>query len=349
MPFIKVNIEAFSEYFSYIGEVDSSAIFRLEQNLNDRIVEEQLKPRSLSEQLRLHLSAEQRSEDLTRQYYMQLSKCLLIASTGDKARARAVLQEANDMFPTIAFNLDGTYRENIAGRISKLEKNINRYTQETPSNSKHRSTICSIPQENLKTIQKGAMNYQWRDVLCNKDPFDLALYPLLLWREKPKTIIEIGTKEGGSALWLVDLCRLFDLDTQIISIDIDQRTQFSHPNIHFYQGDGRNLSATLNKEFIAQIRHPLIVIEDADHHYLTTKAVLEFFSPILEIGEYIIIEDGICDSLGHQGRYDGGPTRAIAEFLNTNQESFVIDEWYCDYFGFNVTWNTNGYLKKTSD
>ena len=137
------------------------------------------------------------------------------------------------------------------------------------------------------------MKYQWRDVLCNKDPFDLALYPMLIWRQKPRTIIEIGTKEGGSALWMKDICDLFGLDTQIISIDIDQRAKYSHPKIQFCQGDGRNLSATFNKTLINQIYHPLIVIEDADHHYLTTRSVLAFFADILEEGEYIIIEDGV--------------------------------------------------------
>ena len=50
----------------------------------------------------------------------------------------------------------------------------------------------------------------------------------------------------------------------------------------------------------------------------------------------------------HQKKYDGGPTRAIQEFLNNNQDRFIIDESYCDYYGHNVTWNSNGYLKKIS-
>ena len=66
------------------------------------------------------------------------------------------------------------------------------------------------------------MRYTWRGVLCNKNPFDMALYPMLLWERKPRTIIEIGSKEGGSAIWLADICARFGIDVRIVSVDIDQ-------------------------------------------------------------------------------------------------------------------------------
>ena len=89
-----------------------------------------------------------------------------------------------------------------------------------------------------------------------------------------------------------------------------------------------------------------MVVEDADHHYLTTKAVLEFMAPLLHKGEYLCVEDGICDSFGNEGRYDGGPNLAIKEFVAERPDVYEIDAAWCDYFGYNVTWNTNGYLKR---
>lgn len=59
------------------------------------------------------------------------------------------------------------------------------------------SPISAVPRPNLRTIQTGTLRYTWRGVVCSKNPFDLALYPILLWKEKPATIIEIGSKEGG--------------------------------------------------------------------------------------------------------------------------------------------------------
>jgi cephalosporin hydroxylase len=207
------------------------------------------------------------------------------------------------------------------------------------------SPICASPRANLRAIQSGTLRYTWRGVICSKNPFDLALYPMLLWQEKPATIIEIGSKEGGSALWLWQTCNAFHIKTRIISVDIDQRAKITHPRITFLQGDGRNLAATLSDEFMQSLAHPLLVVEDADHHYLTTLAVLRFMDRYLRGGEYLLVEDGICDSFGNEGRYDGGPNRAIAEFLQERDE-YEIDRRYCDFFGHNVTWNTNGYIRR---
>ena len=44
-------------------------------------------------------------------------------------------------------------------------------------------------------------------------------------------------------------------------------------------------------------------------------------------------------------QYENGPNRAIATFLEETLGRYEIDRSYCDYYGENVTWNTNGYIK----
>lgn len=190
------------------------------------------------------------------------------------------------------------------------------------------------------------MRYTWRGLICSKNPFDLALYPILLWERKPATIIEIGSKDGGSALWLADTCAQFGFDVQIISVDINQRAKVRQKNIEFLQGDGRHLEKVLTDERMRSLPRPLLVIEDADHHYLTTLAVLQFMDRHMAADEYLLIEDGICNSFNNEARYDGGPIRAIAEFLGEQPLRYEIDTRFCDFFGYNVTWNPNGYLRR---
>jgi cephalosporin hydroxylase len=212
-----------------------------------------------------------------------------------------------------------------------------------------RSPVSSIPASSLTTIQKGTMTYSWRGIACNKNPFDFALYPMLIWREKPATIIEIGTKDGGSALWLADTCQALGIEIKLISIDIRQRTKVRHPTIEFLQGDGRKLENTLSEKFMARLRRPWLVIEDADHSHATTLAVLQFFHPLMQPGEYILIEDGIVDSFENRSDFscfNGGPNRAVAEFLAKFPHDYALDTEYCDFFGYNATWNTNGYIKR---
>lgn len=209
-----------------------------------------------------------------------------------------------------------------------------------------RSPISALPVERLLEIQKGTMRYSWRGVTCNKSPFDLALYPLLLWQVKPATIFEIGSKFGGSALWLADTCQMFGLPTKLISVDINQRAEVEHPAITFLQGNGRKLEKTLTGDLIGGLPRPWLVIEDADHSYATTLAVLKFFDRYLQTGEYILIEDGIVDSFGWLDRFKGGPNKAVSEFMAERAESYELDTDFNDYFGYNATWNTNGYLKR---
>jgi cephalosporin hydroxylase len=197
------------------------------------------------------------------------------------------------------------------------------------------------------SIIRGMMDYDYRDVPMQKHPMDMALYTRLIWRLKPRSIIEIGSLAGGSAVWLGDTLKTFGIDGQVVSIDLTPPTPVYHPgNVKFLQGDQTDLSATLTPKLIAELPRPWLVIEDASHHYKPTLAVLRFFDPLLRSGEYIVIEDANMTEMGTDAGHDGGPARAICEFLGTRGADYVIDDRYCDLYGINVTENPNGYLRR---
>jgi cephalosporin hydroxylase len=72
-----------------------------------------------------------------------------------------------------------------------------------------RSFASAIPSEVWDSVQHGTMRTLYRGVPFYKSPFDIALYLQLIGRVRPSTIIEVGTKYGGSALWFAGLrtCR----------------------------------------------------------------------------------------------------------------------------------------------
>lgn len=206
----------------------------------------------------------------------------------------------------------------------------------------------ALPRETLQAIQTAGHNYSYRGIPIIKNPFDFALYPLLLWSLKPRTIIEIGSKAGGSAVWLGDLLDNFGIDGHVHSIDIVRVTGACHPRVKFLEGDGRNLADTLGPQKLASLPRPWLVIEDADHSCETSGQVLQFFHPHLDAGDYIVVEDGIISDLNNDPECNSGPHRALKEFLALHDAEYEIDASYCDFFGYNLTWNTNGYLKKTA-
>lgn len=61
---------------------------------------------------------------------------------------------------------------------------------------------------------------KWKDTIVFKTVYDLAIYQMLLWELKPKTILEIGSGNGGSAIWMSDLITIYKIYCKILSIDI---------------------------------------------------------------------------------------------------------------------------------
>ena len=215
-----------------------------------------------------------------------------------------------------------------------------------PPSTDQRSWHTSLPRPTLLRMQQSLHNYQYRGVPLLKNPFDLALYPTLLWKLKPLSIIEIGSKSGGSALWLGDLLNSFGIDGHVYSLDIVKVEAVSHPRVTFLEADGRALGETLSPEFLQTLPRPWLVIEDADHAYETSSAVLKFFDPWLQAQEYIVVEDGIISDLSEIADCNSGPHRALKEFLSQHRGQYDIDADYCDFFGYNLTWCTNGFLRK---
>jgi cephalosporin hydroxylase len=165
---------------------------------------------------------------------------------------------------------------------------------------------------------------------------------MILNEVKPDLLIEIGTNNGGSALYLADLMDNIGKG-EIHTIDIDDRVfpeAKGHSRIKFFHNGWESYDFSLVGKF-----QKILVIEDASHEYENTLLAIEKFSSIVSVGSYLIVEDGIIDALGWTSEYNGGPVKAIKEFMKSHSE-FQIDYKWINMFGDNATFNTMGYLKK---
>ena len=68
----------------------------------------------------------------------------------------------------------------------------------------------------LHAIQRATFAYNYRGIPMIKNPYDFALYPMLLWNVKPATVIEIGSYAGGKSRsgWRI-CCRIMWLDSHV--------------------------------------------------------------------------------------------------------------------------------------
>lgn len=194
----------------------------------------------------------------------------------------------------------------------------------------------------LEGIDKGHHKVTYKGVPCIKCPFDYVLYQMIIDEVKPDLIIEIGTNKGGSTLYLADLLELQGKGV-IHSIDITDgcsQPVKDHPRIALFHQGWENYDLTVVSKY-----SKVLVIEDASHYYQSTLGAIQKFSKVVTPGSYLIVEDGIIDDLGLKKEYQGGPVKAIEEFLISNS-AFEIDPKWVNFFGTSATFNTKGYLKR---
>lgn len=198
----------------------------------------------------------------------------------------------------------------------------------------------------LSAIQTGTLSTSYKGLRLAKNPFDLALYLQVIQKQRPRTIIEVGTSEGGSAVWLIDQCKAVGLpETRLITIDLKPPKLMSD-GVEFFYGDATDPEHTFPHAALQKAPHPWLVIEDSAHTYLSTSATLNYFDMHMRIGDRIVIEDGVVADLEgdlYRG-FEDGPNHAVAAFLTKTGSRYIIDAETCDFYGQNLTYAPNAWL-----
>ncbi len=190
----------------------------------------------------------------------------------------------------------------------------------------------------------------WRGVQCLKIPNDLLVYQEIIFDTLPDYIIETGTWNGGSALFMADICQLVH-HGQVITIDTDltlvnNSRVLNHPRIMRYGGN------SLSDETIRHVRDIVkgkgMVVLDNNHSREHVAKELELYCSLVGEGCYLIVEDGYFDTIVFDSSfpYNGGPVPAIQEFL-INHPEFERDVEIESKFL--ATFNPWGYLRKAKE
>tara|TARA_Y100000992_G_scaffold288559_1_gene242327 strand:+ start:54 stop:803 length:750 start_codon:yes stop_codon:yes gene_type:complete len=221
-------------------------------------------------------------------------------------------------------------------------------------NYKSREKRSNIPLETIKDISYGKYKLKWKDVQLMKDPLTLVCYQQLLNDVTFGSIFEMGSFEGGGALWLNDIC-----SSRIHSYDID--TSLLHPSVYksnvvFHTLDVTKLSneyfldTNLSKldEIVSNYPKPWLIIEDCHINVVNT---LSHFVKWATDGDYIIVEDtnplgpkNSCMTADNYETFGDVKLDAVETFTNTFPR-FLVDTYYTDLFGYNSTWQWNSILK----
>lgn len=194
----------------------------------------------------------------------------------------------------------------------------------------------------------GHFGIKYRGLDCVKCPFDYVMYQMILNEVKPDLVIEIGTWNGGSALYLSDILR--NLNNGIVhTIDIQRKEYDSlireNKGIKIFNEGYENYDISNLKDF-----SKILVIDDGSHQYNDVKSAFSKFSKFVSEDSYYIIEDGGIDLYNLDELVKsifpfGGPHKATLEIIQENPD-FIIDRKWCDFFGKNTTFNPDGFLRR---
>jgi len=186
-------------------------------------------------------------------------------------------------------------------------------------------------------------NTRWMGVPILKCPLDLWIYQEIIFEIKPEIIIECGTFNGGSALFLAHLCDIIR-HGEIVSIDIEERSgRPQHSRISYWVG------SSISEQIIERVRQkvsgrsPVLVILDSDHSANHVIQELRLYSPLVTPGSYVIVEDTNINGHPVVPDFGPGPMEAVQAFLSENSSFSVSTD--CEKFFF--SFNPSGYLKRS--
>jgi len=203
----------------------------------------------------------------------------------------------------------------LIGRIDspRFLPPINRITEMNGSDIPYFTRVCSQGTRTCMT---------WRGKPIFKNVFDLAVYQMLVWEQRPKTIIEIGT--GESLKWFH--AQQLECGIEGVIVGVDKKKHSYDKGINYIQGDVENISSLLPHNLLSSLPKPWLVVEDV---HVNVLGILEHISPFVVPGDYIVVEDSIHKQ------------ETIVEWLNSTDREFLIDSKFVDFFGVNSTSSPN--------
>ncbi len=168
-------------------------------------------------------------------------------------------------------------------------------------------------------------------------PDDMIRIQELIYSVKPDLIIEIGVAHGGSLVYYASLCKAMGCG-RIVGVDIEIRPHnrkaieahelFSY--ITLIEGDSIAPDTVSQVKALVKPEGRVLVLLDGCHTKAHVAAELEAYSPLVNVGSYIVAMDGIMKDLVGAPRSNpdwgwNNPASAALEFVENNS-NFIIED-----------------------
>lgn len=163
------------------------------------------------------------------------------------------------------------------------------------------------------------LNY--RGVRILKNPLDLWNYQEIFQQHAIEWVVETGTRHGGSALYFADLLAARRSPGKVISVDVDHLSLQvgEHPKLALLQGDSAAHALVAEvKRLLPASRGAMFLILDSDHRMQHVARELNAYVPLMQRGDYLVVEDTCVNGNPVRPDFGPGPMEAINEFVRAN-------------------------------
>jgi cephalosporin hydroxylase len=201
--------------------------------------------------------------------------------------------------------------------------------------------------------------FDWFGIPIIQFPNDVIVLQELIYKIKPKYIIECGIAHGGMLVFYASILRLLNIKNfKVLGIDIKIRNVNKkriinsgfYKNIDLYEKSSTDSSLfkSFEKKYFFKKNKKLIIL-DSNHTKDHVLNELNFYSKILNKGDYIIVMDTVIEFINQKFNKNknfkrgNSPFNAVKIFLKQNK-NFVVDKYY-ENKSF-LTGARNGFLKK---
>ena len=177
----------------------------------------------------------------------------------------------------------------------------------------------------------------WQNLL------DLWTIQETIYEIRPAVLLECGTNRGGSSYFFASL---FDLMNhgQVVTIDVEKLHDLSHPRVTYLLGS--SLAPEIMEQvasMVAATSGPIMVLLDSDHNELHVRNEIEAYHRFVTPGSFLLVQDGVIDTLPVFAAGRPGPLPAIEAFLKAHPE-FEVDTERCSRFL--ITHSPKGWLRR---
>jgi cephalosporin hydroxylase len=182
----------------------------------------------------------------------------------------------------------------------------------------------------------------WFGVPTLKCPSDLWIYQELIHELAPDLIVETGTADGGSGLFLATLCEAKGKG-EVVSVDIEARPERPyHRRLTYVTGSSTDPAIIERLAERAVGVGTVLVVLDSDHSHDHVLAELRAYAALVTPGSYLVVEDTNINGHPVYEHFGPGPMEAVEDFLKEN-DAFAVDR---SREKFLLTFNPGGWLRK---